>query len=196
MVKIGFIVEGDTEKIIIESAAFNAWLTAQNISLCHPVIDAKGGGNLLPQNIGAMISTLRSKQVDYIVILTDLEDEASPAVVRSRIGSADTPHIFVAVKAIEAWFLADTLALQKWLGINDIVEDKPEETIGKPWDRLKELAQHHQKPGPGGSKPNFAKKMTKHFGFTTATAAQHPHCPSVKEFCDSLIVLGQQQVQL
>ncbi len=52
MVKVGFIVEGDTEKVIVESPAFSAWLTANGITLCHPVIDAKGGGNLLPQNIG------------------------------------------------------------------------------------------------------------------------------------------------
>lgn len=122
--------------------------------------------------------------------MTDLDDGLSPDGVRKRIGSAVTPYIFIAVKAIEAWFLADTLALQKWLGLDQVVEDRPEETIGKPWDRLKELALLHNKPGPGGSKPNFAKKMTKHFGFATAEAALHPHCPSVKDFCDGLKILG------
>lgn len=195
MVKVGFIVEGDTEKIIVESKAFGSWLTAQNIQLCEPVIDAKGGGNLLPQNIGPMVSTLRAKNVDHIVILTDLEDDPSLDDVRNRIGFAETPHIFIAVKAIEAWILADTQALQKWLGLDQLEEDRPEETLGKPWDRLKELAKLHGKPGPGGCKPKFAKKMTKHFGFATSEAACHPHCPSAKAFCDGLTELGLQNSQ-
>ena len=86
MVKVGFIVEGDTEKVIVESPAFSAWLTENGITLCHPVIDAEGGGNLLPQNIGPMIARLQQVQVDHIVILTDLEHEVSTTVVRNRIG--------------------------------------------------------------------------------------------------------------
>ncbi|PTQ87123.1 hypothetical protein [Agitococcus lubricus] len=49
MVKVGFIVEGDTEKLIVESPAFVAWLVANGITLVNPVVNAKGGGNLLPQ---------------------------------------------------------------------------------------------------------------------------------------------------
>ncbi|WP_084187437.1 DUF4276 family protein [Andreprevotia chitinilytica] len=190
MVKVGFIVEGDTEKIIVESPAFVAWLQSQQIELCSPVVDAKGGGNLLPQNIDPMVNRLREAQAEHIVILTDLEDAISPDVVRSRIGTEHADLIFIAVKAIEAWFLADSQALRKWLGLDDVAEDRPEETVGMPWDRLKELAKEKAKQGPGSNKPGFAKKMVKHYGFTVANAAQHPHCPSAKEFHDGLQALN------
>ena len=195
MVKVGFIVEGDTEKVIVESPAFSAWLTANGITLCHPVIDAKGGGNLLPQNIGPMIARLQQVQVDHIVILTDLEREVSTTVVRNRIGQQHTRLIFVAVKAIEAWFLADTQALRRWLGIATIEEPTPEATPDLPWERLKSIAHENQKRGPGSNKVIFAKRMVKHYGFTISNAAQHANCPSVLEFTLGLTRLGQLPVQ-
>jgi hypothetical protein len=74
MVKVGFIVEGGTEAILIGSPQFETWLNEQDIGLIRPVIDAKGGGNLLPKNIEPLIAQFESKAVDYIIILTDLED--------------------------------------------------------------------------------------------------------------------------
>jgi hypothetical protein len=191
MVRIGFIVEGDTEKIIIESAVFKEWARAQGLDVCTPVIDAKGGGNLLPQNIVPMVNQLRQNNPDHIVILTDLEEEPSEATVRQRIGTSHTSLIFIAVKAIEAWFLADSVALKKWLDVEQIFEEKPEQTIGLPWIRLKEVALSFKKQGPGSSKPGFAKRMVERYGFSIANAAQHPACPSAKRFHDGLIGLGQ-----
>ena len=140
MVKVGFIVEGDTEKLIVESPAFVDWLVANGITLVSPVVNAKGGGNLLPRNIGPFVATLQRTQAEHIVILTDLENEANPAVVRARIGQQQNHLIFIAVKAIEAWFLADTQALRKWLDIATIEEPTPEATPDLPWERLKSIA--------------------------------------------------------
>ena len=189
MVKVGFIVEGDTEKLIVESPAFVAWLVANGITLVSPVVNAKGGGNLLPRNIGPFVATLQRAQAEHIVILTDLENEANPAVVRARIGQQQNHLIFIAVKAIEAWFLADTQALRKWLDIATIEELTPEATPDLPWERLKSIAREHQKRGPG-SKLIFAKRMVKTYGFTIANAAQHSNCPSVVEFADGIVALG------
>lgn len=188
MVKVGFIVEGDTERIIVESAAFEAWLNSIDIELCRPVIDAKGGGNLLPDNIEPMVQRLRGMQVEHIVILTDLEDDPTVDEVKSRIGTAHTELVYVAVKAIEAWYLADSAALTKWLGV-PYEEAHPEATVGKPWDRLKEIAAELNRRGPGNSKPGFAKKMVKHHGFTIPAAAAHTDCPSATSFCDGLKLL-------
>jgi Domain of unknown function (DUF4276) len=190
MVKVGFIVEGDTEKIIVESLAFQNWAKSQGIDICSPVIDAKGGGNLLPQNIVPMVVQLKRSSPDHIVILTDLENEPSVAVVKERIGTEHTNLIFVAVKAIEAWFLADSNALQTWLELPDVQENLPEDTVGMPWDRLKELAKEKERRGPGSNKPGFAKKMCKHYGFTVARAAEHPACPSAKLFHDEFVKLA------
>ena len=191
MVRVGFIVEGDTERIIIESAIFKQWAKTQGLEVCTPVIDAKGGGNLLPQNIVPMVNQLQQSNPNHIVILTDLEEEPSEATVRQRIGTAHTSLIFIAVKAIEAWFLADSAALKKWLEVEQIFEEKPEQTIGLPWIRLKEVAVSFKKQGPGSSKPGFAKRMVNHYGFSIEKAAQHPACPSAKRFHDGLIALGQ-----
>ncbi|WP_339480311.1 hypothetical protein [Pseudomonas sp. RL_5y_Pfl2_73] len=39
MVKVGFIVEGDSEKIVIESADFKAFLQANDFELVNPVVN-------------------------------------------------------------------------------------------------------------------------------------------------------------
>lgn len=191
MVRIGFIVEGDTEKILIDSKSFRAWAKTQGIEICTPVIDAKGGGNLLPQNIEPMLNQLRRQSPDHIVILTDLEDAPNQEAVRQRIKSTNITLVFIAVKAIEAWFLADSFALQKWLGLDQVYEPKPEETPGMPWLRIKALAAELNKRGPGSTKNAFAKRMVDSYGFSIANAAQHPECPSAKSFYDGLVGLGQ-----
>lgn len=180
MVRVGFIVEGDSEKIVIESPDFKAFLQENEFELVNPVVNAKGGGNLLPQNIDAYLGRLDQQAVDIIVVLTDLEDEESVDLVKERISNARINSIFVAVKALEGWFLADSSAMNKWLGTDDFNELHPEQTLLKPWDRLKEISNALGKRGPG-NKTAFAKKMTKHFGFSIRQAASHPQCSSAQE---------------
>ncbi len=141
MVKVGFIVEGDTEKILLASKNFKDWTETIGIDTCHPIENAKGSGNLLPKHIVPLVERLKSKDAAYIIILTDLENEPDKQSVIDRIGTEHTQLIFIAVKAIEAWFLADTLALNKWLKLeDDVYEDFPELTPALPWERLKALA--------------------------------------------------------
>lgn len=189
MVRLGFIVEGNTEKIIIESLRFADWLNEQGLELVKPVIDAEGGGNLLPQNILPMINTLNQMNVEHIIILTDLEHDSEIAAVKQRIGHDYTDLIFIAVKAIEAWFLADSQAMNQWLSSNDFYEENPEKTVGMPWERLRDVANTYQQQGPGKSKPAFAKRMVKHYGFDIKQAAEHVNCPSAEFFCDGLMKL-------
>lgn len=192
MVTVGFIVEGDTEKVLIESDNFKNWLKQQNITIYGNVLDAKGGGNLLPKNIIPLVNQL--KNADYIVILTDLEKDPNKQAVIDRIGTQHTQLIFIAVRAVEAWFLADSEALKNWLSV-EVTEIYPEKTINMPWDRLKELANQCQQRGTGSSKPAFAKRMTKHWGFSLKRAAFHPNCPSAKEFYDGLLKLAASSTQ-
>lgn len=189
MVRLGFIVEGSTEKIIIESPRFAIWLNEQGLELVKPVIDAEGGGNLLPQNILPMINTLNQMNVEHIIILTDLEHDVKISAVKQRIGNEYTDIIFVAVKAIEAWFLADSQAMNRWLKSEDFYEENPEETAGVPWNNLRDIAKTYQQRGTGKSKPAFAKKMVKHYGFDIKQAAEHVNCPSADFFCEGLMRL-------
>lgn len=178
--RVGFIVEGGSEKIVIESTQFKDFLARNGYDLVTPVIDAEGGGNLLPNNIAEFISRLERAQVDDIYILTDLEDEPNINIVRARVAHASVKFAFIAVKALEAWYLADTSALNTWLGMQGVFEAQPEKTVNKPWDRLKELANQHQKRGPG-QKISFAKRMTERWNFSIENAAKHPDCPSALE---------------
>jgi hypothetical protein len=180
MVKVGFIVEGGSEQIIIQSEQFKMFLMSKGYELVTPVVDAKGGGNLLPQNINVFIEILERKSVDQIFILTDLEDDLNTQLVRQRVSHAKVKFVFVAVKALEAWFLADTAAMKSWLKDPEFYENTPEHTQGKPWDRLKEIAAQRDVQGPG-NKISFAKRIIKHWGFSLENAAQHPNCPSAAE---------------
>lgn len=184
MVKIGFIVEGSTESIIVNSPAFIAFLQNNGFELVTPVVDAKGGGNLLPKYVENFVGTLRQAGAEKICILTDLEDEASTDVVRARIAHEDVDISFIAIKAIEAWFLADSDAMKAWLNEAAFHEEHPEMTISKPWERLREIAQQLNKPGTGPSKTIFANKMVSRFGFDVSKAAAHPNCVSARELVD------------
>lgn len=188
MVRVGFIVEGDTEKVLIDSEAFRQWALHHGIQILDPVIDAAGGGNLLPKNIAPLVERLQMLCPDHVAILTDSEGH-SVADVRDRIGTTHTNLVFVAVKAIEAWFLADDKAMAAWLEAPSFHEAAPEATPALPWDRLKDLAHSYGRRGPGASKVGFAKQMTRHHGFSIAKAASHPACPSATGFQDTLIAL-------
>lgn len=183
MVKVGFIVEGASERIVVESEMFRHLCRLAGFELVTPVVDAQGGGNLLPQNIDAFISRLENADAQHIFVLTDLEDEASVTDVRDRISDARINTTFVAVKALEAWYLADTKAMNNWLGISDFYEENPEATADKPWNRLKEIAADLGKRGPG-NKVAFTKKLVKHWEFSLERAASHPNCPSAKELVE------------
>jgi hypothetical protein len=181
MVKAGFIVEGACERFVIESAMFKTLLHSCGYELVTPVIDAEGGGNLLPQNIDVFLARLDISGAERIFILTDLEDEERVATVRDRVAHERIDFVFVAVKALEAWYLADSQAMNAWLGIQDFHEHSPEVTPDKPWIRIRQIAHQLQKRGPGSSKIAFTKKMIERWGFSIERAAEHPACPSANE---------------
>jgi len=183
MVKVGFIVEGASERIIVESKIFKDFLQSRGYELITPVVDARGGGNLLPQNIGAFISRLDMAGAEKIFILTDLEDEPHVQIVRDRVAHQRIHFAFVAVKALEAWYLADSQAINAWLGTDDFFENTPEATQEKPWDRLKQIAAERNTRGPG-NKVAFAKKVSQNWGFAIERAAAHPACSSARELID------------
>lgn len=189
MVSIGFIVEGATEKLLIDSPSFRTWCKSNSIYIVEPIIDAGGSGNLLPQNIDTYLSQIIKNEPHKIVVLTDLEREQSVQEVRDRIltdRNSNIDIVFVAIKAIEAWMLADSVALAKWLKAESVYEQYPEKTEGMPWDRLREIASEHNARGTGPSKVVFAKRYIKHCGFSLERAAEHPNCLSAKEFVDTL----------
>ncbi len=183
------MVEGYCEKILLESNNFRDWARQHNILICEPIINARGGGNLCPKNINASITEChRLANPDKIMILTDLECDICVTATKARIGG-DVNQVVVAKKALEAWFMADTKAMRRWLKNNDFQgENEPENTQDMPWDRLKEIAKSYHKEGrgPGTRKIGFAKIMINKLEFSIERAANHPNCASAKYFLEKL----------
>src|SRR5689334_2690998 len=118
MIKVGFIVEGDTEFILLKSTSFNKFLKKNNIELVN-VINACGSGNLLPHNIGGYIQLLERNGAEKIVILTDLDQDVCITSTKDRIKSRPQDLIVIAVQQIESWFLACTPAMRQLLKTDD-----------------------------------------------------------------------------
>lgn len=186
MVKIGFICEGDTEVKVVKSTEFQQWLRQIGLACVMPIEDARGNGNLLPDNIDTQRKTLFNAGAEAIVILTDLDQETSVDAVRQRIGSYINQHIVVSVKQLEAWFLADSQTLGTLLG-EPFTFDKPEEERN-PYETIRQLFIAKTERGVG-TKPMLARRMLK-YGFSIERAAEHPNCPSARYFLDTLQTLA------
>lgn len=58
MVKVGFIVEGETERIILEKSDFFNHLQKLNIAYVEDVVDAKGNGKSSSKEFGCTCETV------------------------------------------------------------------------------------------------------------------------------------------
>ena len=183
MVKIGFIVEGKTERKIIESEGFVQILHELKLALLLPVINADGNGNMLPEKLKEDIDILKSRGAEKIFILTDLDDDACITKTRQRIGGGKDTVIIIAVKQIEAWFLADSDTLRQLMNDLAFFLDFPEQEPS-PFEKLKTLFVEKTKRGVG-TKDILAARMLK-YGFSLPNAAAHPNCPSARYFLNKL----------
>ena len=194
MVTVGFVVEGASESLLVESELFQTWLREEcNLEVVDRVVDVKGNGNMRARNIEDHVRLLRQEtNPDKVVVLADLDPEKQVPCVQARkkiIGSQGIDLIVIAKKAMESWFLADTEAMRRWLGDDTFCEVNPETLTGKPWDRLRELG-GKKGSGPGKSKPRFVKRFICDHGFDVRRAAQHTQCPSARYFVERLCALG------
>ena len=196
MVTVGFVVEGDSEKRLIESKLFQQWLREDcNLEVVDPVVNAAGSGNMCSRNIGVLVENLRTEaKPDKVVVLADLDPEKCAPCVQARkeiigLQDQDIDLIAIAKKAIESWFLADTEAMRRWLGDNTFCEAAPETLAEMPWDRLKELRDKRGR-GPGRDRFVFTRKFIRDHKFDVRRAARHAQCPSARYFVERLCALG------
>jgi len=186
MVKVGFICEGDTERKIIESSAFQKTLSDLGLVCIKPIEDADGNGNLLPHNIEPIRAKLFAAGADIIFVITDLDQDANVSVTKQRISEFPNQVIIIAVKAVEAWFLADSVLLSGLMS-TDIHIDYPENEE-QPFETIRQLFLN--KTGRGvGTKHILATRFIK-YGFTIENAAQHPNCLSAHYFLNKLQTLA------
>ena len=181
--KIGFITEGHTEKIILKSDGFREYLKIHNLEFVHEVIVAGSKDNLTRDKVESNVRILRDKGAEIILILRDLDDCQSIEEAKAKIMSDDDIVKIIAIQAIESWFLADTDTLGKILESKDFYFDKPEEEMS-PFEKLRALRFQYKNKGIGDKKV-FARIMISN-GFTIKNASGHPDCPSAKYFTNKL----------
>jgi hypothetical protein len=182
MVKVGFICEGETEKIIVDSPNFKNILALNNLQLVN-AIDATGNGNLLPKNITPFIESLKDDGAEKIFILTDLDKDVCITKTKTRINAPEDIVVVISVKQIEAWFLADSVTLSKVFGKEyqfDFLENE-----NFPREKLRDIFIAEKGRGIGDSKPKFAKRFLNE-GFSILNAAAHPNCNSAKYLLSKL----------
>ena len=194
MVTVGFVVEGASEKRLVESELFQTWLREEcNLEVVDRVVDVKGNGNMRSRYIEDHVRLLRQEtNPDKVVVLADLDPEKCVPCVQARKKIIDPKEdidlVAIAKKALESWFLADTEAMRRWLGDATFCEVAPETLDGMPWDRLRELG---RKRGSGpGTKVRFSGKFIREHRFDVRRAAQHTQCPSARYFVERLCALG------
>ena len=183
MVKIGFIVEGETEKLIIDSEGFQALLTELKIDCVSAAINASGNGNLLPHNITPFRETLKDLGAEYIIILTDKDNDACITMTRQRVTERENQIIIVAVQQIESWFLADSQTLSTMTEPDFVFELPESESV--PFETIGDLILTKKGRGIGTRKTRFALNFLRN-GFSLQRAAQHPNCHSAAYFLNKL----------
>lgn len=183
MVKVGFIVEGDTEMVIFKrNENLHKFLSENNIEVVS-LQDGKGGNILNAEKLNQKKAICREADAEHIVLITDLEDESCYTNKKSAIDLSDTSLILISRKAFEAWFLADTDTIRKVINSTDYNCDNPE-NINNPYEEIKGLSRQNNN-GRGVSKVLLAGKMNRN-GFNILSAANHPNCPSAKYFVGKL----------
>jgi Domain of unknown function (DUF4276) len=175
MVRLGFIVEGATEKIILEKSDFFSHLRSLKIDYVDEVEDAGGNGNLLPHNIEKHIKTLKSKEATDIFILTDLDIDKCITETKIRISPTTKHTVVISVKQFESWFLSDTEAIRKVINKDSYTCANPE-VIKEPFKEIRSIRRI-----PIRSKPVLAELMVQK-GFSILKAEKHPNCNSAKYF--------------
>lgn len=188
MVKVGFIVEGDSEMVFMKkNTLFHQLLQQLNIEVVS-LVDGKGGQLLNPRLLNGLKAICKDAGAEHIIILTDLDDDSFEQK-KSKLDAENVTSVVIAKRSFEAWFLADTNAIRMILGNKDYYCEFPEDIIA-PFEEIKRLAMQFRNGKGYGSKPLLAGRMNTQ-GFNIENAAQHPNCPSAKYFISKLQELAQ-----
>jgi hypothetical protein len=184
--KIGFIAEGDSEVIFLNSSAFQSTLQSLGFR-CVGVYNLNGRDNFWGQNqnLISFIQILIDSGAEDIIFLLDFEFDNCYSQIKERIGQHfHKQHIVIAKRAIEAWFLSDSITLSSIFN-NQFNLKNPENTKRLPLDILREEHFNNCGYGLGKSKPRCATKII-NAGFTIEGACQNSNCQSAAYFLKKL----------
>jgi hypothetical protein len=184
VVKLGFIVEGATEKILFGSDTFAAYLTSLNIEFVPEIINAKGIGKLLPHYISEFTEILKDKGATKIFIIADLETDPCVTKTKGRITPGNIHQCIISRKAIESWYLADSDAMQNFLGTTEYTCHDPE-NIDNPFEEIKTQRKRYRNRGLSDKKMLARNILGCGLSFEKITA--NPACTSAQYFHKKLI---------
>ena len=186
MVKIGFVVEDDAMRLVIESMSFTHIIESLGIESVG-VFSADGRDWFRHKNekINSFMMIFQQSGADYIYFLMDLEDDSCITLSKKKIYKySDNQVSIVVVKAIESWFLADSQTLSSIFN-QEYYYSNPELMDATPFDTLRE--EFIRLTGRGiGKRRNLHTKMMISNGFSVVNAASHTDCRSAKYFINSL----------
>ena len=110
--KLAFIVEGDTDRVVVETLARQVWSAPPKI---HTV--RLGGKAAVPWVWSTVLALLDEKNYDHVVILLDADStspddvEVQRAAIRAQLRQhhfgEEEVSIAFAVPELEAWLIAD-----------------------------------------------------------------------------------------
>jgi len=189
MVDIGFLVEGETEEILINHLKNIDWFEQFGINIVS-VINLKGNGNFCAKNIEKFIIQAKAFEPKHIILLTDLECDPCIEKTKERLGDCSDCITIIARKAIESWILADTNLMQTITNNKEFIYNTPETTSTMPFDEIVSVLKDNNAKGTGPSKPRFLKRVIKQ-GFDIDSANQHLNIPSLNYFIDKLKNIGE-----
>ena len=198
MVTVGFIVEGDSEAILLKDDSFLSFLQSININ-CNKdlVINAGGKNNLyhphadfsaIERKVKGWVETLKDKGASVIFFLIDF-DNSDPCFTqfKSKVYHYPQNIIVIAKQALEAWYLADHIALSAYLQQNILPVKQPELPLS-PFEEIKKLKLQYKNRSIADKK--FLTKDMIRSGFALTNAAAHPECLSAQYFLSKLNALN------
>lgn len=190
MVDIVFLVEGESEEILISHLKDIKWFEQFNLNI-KLIINVGGNGNFCSHNIGKFVSQAKKLNPDRIIIFTDLECDNCIEQTKDRLGTCDDCIVIVSRKALEAWFLADTLLMNKITSNSNFYYELPESTTNMPIDTIKQILTENNARGTGPSKPRFIKRLITE-GFDIQRASEHQNASSINYFIQKIQLIGRE----
>jgi|SaaInl8_200m_RNA_FD_contig_91_115641_length_4420_multi_3_in_0_out_0_5 hypothetical protein len=189
MVDIVFLVEGESEEVLIDHLKEIKWFEQFNLNI-KLIINVGGNGNFCSHNIGKFVSQAKMLKPDKIIIFTDLECDNCIEQTKERLGTCNDCTVVVSRKALESWFLSDTALMIKITNNSDFYYELPESTIDMPIDTIKLVLAQNNVRGTGPSKPRFIKRMIRD-GFDIQRASQHQNSNSINYFIEKIKTIGE-----
>jgi hypothetical protein len=189
MIKVGFIVEGNSEKVVYESEIFQELLERFNLTCVGVITPGSRTKFFAQEQLIKYYENIRKNEPDKIIIIIDKEgDDECLYEIKQRISCIDQINQIniIQVKTLESWFLADSVALSRAFHRNYNYET-PESTENHPFDELQNEFIVNTERGLGSKESTLpARKMVNKYKFSIENAAKHPNCPSARYFLQKL----------